>query len=91
MTVQPESFATAVLNVHGCYPRSSSRPFGPQALAVVHSDWVVTNFGRRHCLLVVKIIMLLFGAVIGTSVVAVVGDYFARVVFPLHPPLRSAC
>ena len=79
MTVQPKSFATAVLNAHGCYPGSSSRPFGPQALAAMHSDWVATDFGRKHCLLVAKIIiMLLLGAVIGTSVVTMFGYYFAR-------------
>ena len=87
MTVQPESFATAVLNVHGCYPESSSRPFGLQALAAVHSDWVATNFGLKRCLPVVMVIMMLLGAIIGTSVVTIVGDYFARVV----PPWRSAC
>ena len=80
MTVQPKSFATAVLNVHGCYPGSSSRPFGPQALAAMHSDWVATDFGRKHCLLVAKIIimLLLLGAVIETSVVTMFGYYFAR-------------
>ena len=53
----------------------------------MHSDWVAADFGRKRCSrFAMVIIMLLLGAVIGTSVVAVVGDYFARVVYSLHLP-----
>ena len=82
MTTQPESITIAELTVHGCFPESSLHPFGPEVLAAVHSDWVIIGFERKCCLSVVKvIIMTLLGAVI-----AVLGDYFTRVVYPLHLP-----
>ena len=87
MTIQLRSITIAELIVHGCYPESSLHPFGPEVLATVHSDWVTTGFGRKRCLSFVKvIIMSLLGAVI-----VVLGDYFTRVVYPLHPPWRSVC
>ena len=86
MTVQLKSFTTAELNVHGCFPESSLRPFGQQALAAVHFYWVVTNFGRRRRLPVAKVaIIFKLGAMIETTVVNEVVDYFVRVAWPQHP------
>ena len=48
----------------------------------MHSDWVTTGFGRKRCLSVVKVIIMSLLCV----VIAVFGDYFTRVVYPLHPP-----
>ena len=82
MTTQPKSTTIAELIVHGCYPESSLHPFGPEVLVTVHSDCVTTGFGRKRCLSAIKVIIMSLLCV----VIAGLGDYFTRVVYPLHPP-----
>ena len=53
----------------------------------MHFYWVVTNFGRRRRLPVAKVaIIFKLGAMIETTVVNEVVDYFVRVAWPQHPP-----